>query len=1067
MRLINTTTLDLFDVVGDNVKSYAILSHTWGEEEVTYEDMRILSRHKSRNKPSSAQIVKEIELRAGYQKIQRAAALARGDKHKYIWIDTCCIDKASSAELSEAINSMFSWYRDADVCYAYLVDVPGAPLAQSRWFTRGWTLQELIAPFETIFFSGEWQRIGTKRCLSFCDQLAAITSIDRQVLLGSVQPADVSVANRMRWAARRKTRRREDVAYCLMGIFGVNMPLLYGEGDRAFIRLQEEILKVSDDMSIFVWEQDDGAPGAGPEDQALYSHNRLSGLLASSPKAFATVDAIHRLPRPPTLKSMPCTMTNQGLHLSMYLRPMPPEPGGHSDSGLYIAFLDCYVLQGGEYVYPTLVLRNLHSDQFARSGVAKPLNRRDPWSESDQPSGHGYRDFYVRQELRHFMPDVLIDPNKAYRVADVFPPQCWYSDSHVISSKNWYERQGCFAVVRFAFANDDPQVDVAIGFRKHRGKWKAWCSGCFQVSRSLSLVYQEFSRLNKRPDSAVADRPTQGWNATVWETTIHGRPFIRFELAIHSELSGSGITLEQRTSQKGQKRSEQERTLAGLLERCWVLDCVELSIWPTRAVLGKIRTRDPKHGKDYRDFPPRMVRRSRALWTLGKAQLAAVLSDVDLLRASWDWQTNEAGEYPVIPKTLESPLHLAAAYGGSDHVEEMFDVLLGEGSGLTTRNAAGETPLHRACAAGNLWAVRRIMRSGQIEALLQAQDNLDRSPLWHAACAGQWEVILLLLRRPPDGLVDFADSKGRTPLHAACREGHSETARVLLDAGADPAAAAGAACFTPAHMAALMGHAACLEVLWEHPRVSKSHMDCTLQNIGSNDVGLGFDVYCTPLHLAVVNGHQDCVEVLLQAVANPISSCTHFITVSHEQKDHADTREATAAIEVKDAGGRDGLAVAIFEPPPGPTGNLWRAAVEKELERGRRAIETRNFLGYMEETARPSGLSGLARLAARLAAPLAAFSTRAGNARDKSPVKLLEPPPPPRERTPDSAPSTSSTSSTWGSALSKPSEPEPGPGPLDLESSYVAKWSAKWSGLTTSAWREEEGWEQLAYSSDR
>ncbi|KAL8322585.1 hypothetical protein RB597_008358 [Gaeumannomyces tritici] len=1066
MRLIDTTTLSLVDVVAENAKPYAILSHTWEDDEVTFEHMRILSHPKL----SSPEVMKDIESRAGYQKIQQAAALARGDNYDFIWIDTCCIDQASSAELSEAINSMFSWYRDAAVCYAYLFDVPRVPLAQSRWFKRGWTLQELIAPCEAIFFSGGWQEIGRKTCSKFCDQLADITGIDRRVLLRTVPPADVSVANRMRWAAGRNTTRREDVAYCLMGIFGVNMPLLYGEGDRAFIRLQEEILKVSDDTSIFAWEQDDGAPGAPLEGEALYSHDRLSGLLASSPEAFANVEGIRGLPRPPTLKSMPCTMTNQGLHLSMYLQPMPPGPSGHSDSELYIAFLDCYVLQRGEHVYPTLVLRKLQSDQFARSGLTKLLNRRGPLSEQDQPSGHGYQDFYVRQQPRHFLPDVLIASNDAYRVIDIFPPQCWYSDSHVISCKNWDARQGCIAVVRFAFENGDPQADVAIGFRKQWDAWKPWCSGFFRVSCNLSLVYEEFSGLERKQGSAVADGSTQGWNATVWETTIHGRPFIQFELATHSELCGSEITLEQRTSRHGKKRSEQERALAGLLQRCWVADSVELSIWPTHRALGKIRTRDPKHGKKYQDFPPRMVHRSMEIWTLGKAQLAAVLSDVSLLRASWDWRTKETEGYPVIPKTLENPLHLAAAYGSPEHVEEMFDVLLGEGSGLTTRNAAGETPLHRACAAGNTMAVRRIMRSDQTEALLWAQDELDRSPLWHAACAGQWEIIQVLLRRAPGGLVDFADSEGRTPLHAACREGHSEAARVLLDAGADPAAAAGATCFTPAHMAALMGHATCLEVLWKHPRVSKSHMGCTLQSMGSDDFGLGFDVYCTPFHLAVANGHQDCVEVLLQVVANPISSCTHFITVSHEQKDDLDTPKAMVAIAAMDSGDGDELAAAIFEPSPGPTGSLWRATVKKALERGRGAIDTRRIIRYTEMTSHSSGLISLARFAARLTAPLAALSTRTvGNVRDRAPVKLLEPPPPPpppppRERTPDSAASSRSSSSCSNQSS----------GTMDSASSHVGagglvKWSARRSNLlAAAARREEDVWErELAYGFDR
>jgi hypothetical protein len=175
-------------------------------------------------------------------------------------LSRCCIDKTSSAELSEAINSMFRWYEKAETCYAYLSDVPdGAGLvpaqvrarfAASRWFTRGWTLQELIAPRYVLFFSRHWKYFGTKE--SLCDQISAITGIDTDTLLGAGLE-HVSVARKMSWASCRNTTRIEDSAYCLLGLFDVNMPLLYGEGQKAFQRLQEEILRSSHDYSLFAW----------------------------------------------------------------------------------------------------------------------------------------------------------------------------------------------------------------------------------------------------------------------------------------------------------------------------------------------------------------------------------------------------------------------------------------------------------------------------------------------------------------------------------------------------------------------------------------------------------------------------------------------------------------------------------------------------------------------------------------------------------------------------------------------------------------------------------------------
>ena len=167
--------------------------------------------------------------------------MAVADGFDYIWIDTCCIDKTSSAELSEALNSMYRWYQEAEECYAYLADVPHnsinratgvtGPSWKSRWFTRGWTLQELIAPLSVIFLNSEWQEIGTKSNLQ--RDISEITGIPSSFLLGD-DLRHASIAQRMSWASKRETTRIEDLAYYLMGLFGIYMPMLYGEGERAY-----------------------------------------------------------------------------------------------------------------------------------------------------------------------------------------------------------------------------------------------------------------------------------------------------------------------------------------------------------------------------------------------------------------------------------------------------------------------------------------------------------------------------------------------------------------------------------------------------------------------------------------------------------------------------------------------------------------------------------------------------------------------------------------------------------------------------------------------------------------
>ncbi|PMD47064.1 HET-domain-containing protein, partial [Hyaloscypha variabilis F] len=241
MRLLNTETLKLQDFFDEGIPSYAILSHRWESDEVSYQDLEA-----GKNKDG-----------AGYRKILRCCAKALDDGHDWVWIDTCCIDKKSSAELSEAINTMFNWYQSATLCYAYLSDVEPivteGPLSyptfkDSLWFTRGWTLQELISPTEVLFLDRNWSEIGTRTSLA--NEITAATGIPGN----AYKTLDsFSVAQKMSWASKRKTSRVEDIAYSLLGLFDVNMPMLYGEGKRAFIRLQEEIIKRSDDESIFVW----------------------------------------------------------------------------------------------------------------------------------------------------------------------------------------------------------------------------------------------------------------------------------------------------------------------------------------------------------------------------------------------------------------------------------------------------------------------------------------------------------------------------------------------------------------------------------------------------------------------------------------------------------------------------------------------------------------------------------------------------------------------------------------------------------------------------------------------
>lgn len=321
MRLINVRTGKLEE--HGVPPPYAILSHTWRKSEISFQDMTGCA---------------DVQSKPEYDKIRDSSREALRYKLDFIWIDSCCIDKSSSAELSEAINSMFRWYKDAVLCFAYLEDLPigrgaatEAELEKCRWFTRGWTLQELIAPKEVRFFDGGWNDRGTKQTLQ--DALSRITAIKTDVLLGRHlnRLGSIPVAERMSWASRRETTRHEDMAYCLLGIFGVNMALIYGEGVNAFTRLQEEIIQRTNDLSILAWDSR-GRSRSGP----------YCGVLAESPAEFAQV------PRGFSASSRTMmtefTVTNRGLRISTELW-VPSDPASFGRGyGYFLCLSDARVL---------------------------------------------------------------------------------------------------------------------------------------------------------------------------------------------------------------------------------------------------------------------------------------------------------------------------------------------------------------------------------------------------------------------------------------------------------------------------------------------------------------------------------------------------------------------------------------------------------------------------------------------------------------------------------------------------------------------------------------------------
>ena len=294
--LLNTSTLKLEYFDGVSAPNYGVLSHTWTQDETSFKSWRSLP------------LDGKDKLTEGTSKIVNLCNLALRDGLDWVWADTCCINRESIAELSEAINLMYRWYKGASRCYVYLADTAVKPddaegtvenLSKSRWFKRGWTLQEMLAPLDVQFFGSNWSYIGSLARLT--EVVSEITNIDRTVLRHEIPPSTFSIAQRMSWASDRTTTRVEDTAYCLMGLLNVHMPLIYGEGSWAFLRLQEELIRDSSDDSIFAWETDDPL--------------RITSLFASSPSDFKNASNIISVLKSSKICSY--QLTNRGLRTDM------------------------------------------------------------------------------------------------------------------------------------------------------------------------------------------------------------------------------------------------------------------------------------------------------------------------------------------------------------------------------------------------------------------------------------------------------------------------------------------------------------------------------------------------------------------------------------------------------------------------------------------------------------------------------------------------------------------------------------------------------------------------------
>lgn len=470
-------------VNGPKEKSYAILSHTWNHgNELTFQEMQTgAGREKS-----------------GYTKIRGTCAQAAKDGHNYVWIDTVCINKESSAELTEAINSMWQWYCDAEVCYALLEDIHGScpilkdiednwvtdslndpeshtiwpkKFASSRWFARGWTLQELLAPRNMIFFGCEWSEIGTKT--SLLNRLHSVTEIEKLALEDRAAIRQFVIARRMCWAARRVTSRIEDRAYSLLGIFGVNMPMLYGEGEKAFIRLQEELIKSSTDHSILAWEWG----------TVRTIHDDL--LFACSPDQFYP-QGKNMIYWVGTMKDHSFTLTNRGIdfHLvSMKQKRDQDEPASVENGGAWL-ILNCRY----EYDSSGIALQLVQKDDITTRMNSLTFAGNEAYWVASRPGEsrlHIWKKYYPRSHrcllLRHHIattwnaelpPKFRIclykDAARSFTVLSGWPNRLWRNGSDILClppQKTYPDTVIASASIGMKGTMKVPFIHVAISFQ--------------------------------------------------------------------------------------------------------------------------------------------------------------------------------------------------------------------------------------------------------------------------------------------------------------------------------------------------------------------------------------------------------------------------------------------------------------------------------------------------------------------------------------------------------------------------------------------------------------------------
>ena len=739
MHLINVKTRKLEEVLDYEAPPYAILSHTWGDdcEELTFRDVeegRI-------DKPG-----------IGSVKFQGSCRQAEKDGLAYVWIDTCCIDKTNLVELSEAINSMFRWYKRASLCYAYLPDVPscdkprkpGSKFRKSRWFGRGWTLQELLAPKELRFYSSTWDYLGNKGAMGGI--IRKITGVPHQFLLGFTELHDASVAQRMSWAARRDTKRKEDLAYCLLGIFGVTMPMVYGEGrDQAFFRLQEQIMKKTRDHSILAWGYSIQSPISNPG-QAIPGR-----ILAASPSDFANSGQIVSREQSTTLlNSVDILSGSLRLYLSLLTTP----------AGETLGLLNCGPLNDIHQVVgiPLIKVASGSEEYFRPKGchaVLQPMTGRDISPSLTYIKIDSQSEKAVDANQQYWFYDTEEFADLGLDLVDVAPQANWDRERAVIISTAPSSSGAISQILaRFRYSEEDSQdFVIMLEFKQQGIPIKAQCyimiccrdTTLLELAENLEYVAQKASGAKSASNGllhlSIALRPDLHQPIFSVEPEALPRP-PDVTIDITTELQKPDLMLELVgiLEEKKQNDAEEERLNLGVDGRSQRLKKLKIDL---KSVENELRKLEEERSA----LLTEESNESEELRRLGERQVELKEKQEDMSKRwsqawkRWDklWPANRDEDDYKLQRMDSGKLLLWAVE--KDDVE-MVELLISRGANIAVTNKDGWTPLIAASSRGYIDMVRLLLEKG---ADVNATDKDSRTAFWHARLGGHESIIQMLM----------------------------------------------------------------------------------------------------------------------------------------------------------------------------------------------------------------------------------------------------------------------------------------------------------------------------------